>query len=283
MKVLFAVVLALASLAPAAPGQHRFIANCYSQGVVRIITKDESVEWEFDGLKAVQDSWVLDGGNYLFSCKNGVREISPDNTVVWEYNAAPGVEVHSVQPLPGNKVLVCECGSRRLIEIARGTGTITREIPLRTDLKTHVQFRTARKTDRGTYWVAFIGEGKIKEVDQTGTILNEFIVSDGHKNAHGIDLLSNGNVLASSANGGGIVEFDPQGKKIWEVTRDELLAAGLTEVKYTGGLKRLGNGNTVVSVYGGDPQFFEITADKQIVWTFNNPQFGRVAGFCLLD
>lgn len=261
---------------------HRFMANCVSQGKARLVNPSGETEWEMKGLRTIQDSWLLENGNYLFSHKTGVKEVTPAKDVVWEYRSPEGVELHSAQPIEDGKVLACECGTKRLIEIDR-KGTIVKEIALQSDNKLHTQFRTARKTARGTYWVAFIGQGKVKELDADGKMIRELKVANGHKHAHGIQELPNGNVLVSTADGGEVKEFDSNGALVWHLSKADMLAAGVVKVAYAAGIERLPNGNTLVSMYFGNPQFFEVTPDKKMVWSFHNPSFGNVAGFRLLD
>ena len=55
------------------------------------------------------------------------------------------------------------------------------------------------------------------------------------------------------------------------------------------GAHRLPNGNTILCNYGGhghlgqQPLFFEITRDKQVVWSFSDPQFQTINQIQILD
>lgn len=281
MKKLILLFLAIASLA-SAEVKHRFIANCFAQGRAVIVAEDGSIEWEFTDVRHIQDSWVLENGNYLFSWRTGVKEVTPDKQVVWEYNGPADIELHSAQPIEDGKVMACECGTKRIVEIDR-SGKIVKKIPLKSEAKRHVQFRTARKTDRGTYWVAYLAEGKIRELDGEGKVLREMKTTDGDKHAHAVQELPNGNLLVSTAYGGEIKELDPEGNTVWHLTKEELTAAGVEKLGYMAGVERLPNGNTLASMYNGIPQFFEITPDKKMVWEYYNEALGNVAGLRLLD
>lgn len=261
---------------------HRFMANCVNKGVAQIVNTDGSVEWKVGDLGGIHDSWLLENGNFLFSHKSGVREVSPDKKVVWEYTSPAAAELQSVQPIEDGKVLACECGTKRLIELDRA-GEIVKEIPLQSDDKVHTQFRTARKTVRGTYWVAYIGQGKVRELDSDGKTLREITVSDGSKNAHSVQELANGHLVVSTANGYDVKEFDADGKLVWRLSSKDMLAAGVKSVGYIAGVERLANGNTIVSMYHGNPQFFEVTPAKKIVWQYHNESFGNISSLCLLD
>jgi streptogramin lyase len=284
MKYRFVFIAALmASLtAQAEPVQHRLIVNGFSLGKAFIVAADKTIEKEVPDLEWVQDSWLLANGNYLFSYKTGVKELATDLSVVWEYKSPADVELHSVQPLENGHVLAAECGTKRLIEVDR-TGTIVNTIKLTTKYPRHLQVRTVRKTEQGTYWVAFLGESKIKEIDADGTVLREWKTGKVKKQAHGLQILANGHILASTAYAGSVKEFDADGQVVWELTPQDLVAAGVTKTGYTGMVQRLPNGNTMVSMYHGEPQLFEVTPDKKIVWTLYNEAFGNVAGFRVLD
>jgi hypothetical protein len=64
---------------------------------------------------------------------------------------------------------------------------------------------------------------------------------------------------------------------------------GIT-LKFVAGLKRLSNGKTVVTNwlghnnFGKAPQAIEITPDKKVVWTYNNPDIIKtLSSIYLLD
>jgi streptogramin lyase len=276
------IVLGAAALS-VAEVSHRFIINEFKQGKAFVIAADRSVERVISGLEGVQDGWMLENGNLLFSHKMGVKEIAPDDSVVWEYKSPDGVELHSVQLLENGNALACECGTKRLIEIDRKSGAIVKEIPLEVSDITHRQFRTARQTQTGTYWVMYAGESKAKEVDASGAVLREITLGEGIHKAHGVDPLPNGNVLVATAHGHSVEEYDPQGNRVWCLSEEDIKKAGAKKVSYIAGIKRLENGNTVISMYRGNPQLFEVTPDKKIVWKYYNKNLNSVVGFHLLD
>jgi len=259
--------------------QHRFIAVCFGMGKVQIVAKDGAVDWEATGFPCVQDCWIVEDGNVLVSYRTGVKLITPDHQTVWEYKSPDGVELHSAQPLVDQRVLACECGSKRLIEIDRSSEVIL-EVPLSSEASCHAQFRTARKTDNGTYWVAFLHEEKVQELDGDGTVLREIASSGG---AHGVVPLPNGNLLVSGGYGGEVKEYDKDGRVVWYLSKADMVAAGVEKPAYAAGLQRLPNGNTVVTMCGGVPQFFEVTPDKKMVWKYHNPELGDVSGITILD
>ena len=90
------------------PIEHRFLKCGCGSGSIAIVAKDGSIEWEFINKDEISDAWVLANGNIIFSFKAGLREITSQKTTVWEYKAPAGAEVHSCEPLPGERFLVGE-------------------------------------------------------------------------------------------------------------------------------------------------------------------------------
>jgi hypothetical protein len=117
--------------------------------------------------KDVCDATVLSDGRVLLSDRGGARIVTRDGQVVWDYRAPKEAEVYTCQMLPNGNVMVCEGGTKRLVEVDRA-GKIAVEIPLATGVGVHGQFRIARKLSDGTYLVAFWKEGCVKEIAADG-------------------------------------------------------------------------------------------------------------------
>jgi hypothetical protein len=262
--------------------QHRFIACCFSKGMIMIVGKDGKVEREIKGTGHVQDAWMLKNGNILYSHYGGAREIDKDNKVVWEYKIK-GCEVHSAQPLANGNVLVGESGNGRIVEVDR-SGKVVVEIKVETKVTgKHHQFRMCRKTAKGTYLVACFGDGVIKELDGDGKVLRTLSPAGQPKknNAHAAVPMPNGHVLASTGYGKSFVEFDANGKIIWTLSGADLPKD--FKLAYTCSIQQLPNGNRVIATYHGHPQFFEVTPQKKVVWSYENKDFGNVSGILILD
>ncbi len=263
---------------------HPFICCDYGGDKVCVVSAEGKVEWEL-AAKKPQDCWRLPNGNYLFCYVSGAMEVTPDKQTMWEYKAPEKVEVHSCQPLPDGRVLVVECGSSRLIEVDRA-GKVAKEIKLVTlpEIKLHNQFRGARKTAEGHYLVTFKGEGKIKELDGDGKVLRSISVPG---DPHGVLKLPHGHLLISCGDGHKVIELDEQEKVVWEINENDFPGNPL---RLMAGMQRLPNGNTIIANWGGhghlgqQPQFFEITSDKKIVWTFlDYPKFTSINQVQVLD
>lgn len=267
----------------APPVRHRFLCCDYQGNKVAIVAGDGSVEWEFP-TQTPQDCWQLGNGNVLFCYQNGAKEISPAKQVVWEYQAPPTAQCHSCQPLPDGRVLVAECGLSRIIEAGRD-GKIAREIKVVSEAKNmgH-QFRGTRKTADGHYWVCLMDEKKIVELSPAGALLRTIPV-DGFP--HAAVKLPNGHLLVTLGTAGKVIELDRDLKIVWQLGENE--APG-NPLRLPAGCQRLPNGNTLVCNYlpgpymGKQPQAFEVTREKKVVWEFaDHARFKTVNQIFLLD
>lgn len=279
-----AIIAALAlshTIAEAAP---RFICCDYNGGRVCVVSAEGKVEWEYP-CKSPQDCWMLANGNRLFCFFSGALEVTPEKAIVWEYKAPPNVEVHSCQPLPDGNVLVVEGGSSRIIEVNRA-GQIAKEIKLSTtpDVKTHNQYRGTRKTKNGHYFVCFKGEGKVVELNGDGKVLRAIKVPG---DPHEVLPLADGHLLVTCGDGHKVLEFDAAEKVVWELNENDVPGNPL---RLMAGAHRLPNGNTVFCNYlghgfiGKQPQFFELTPDKKVVWQFDDhAQFKTINQIQILD
>lgn len=265
-----ALVLASAIGQTIAAAARPFLACDHNGGKVCVVAADGTIQREIPA-KNPQDCWRLPNGNLLFCFVNGARELAADGRTVWEYQAPEKVEVHSCQPLPNGRVLVVECGTSRLIEVDRA-GKIAKEIPLHTapGIHTHNQFRGARKASNGHYFVCFKGEGKVVELDGNGKTVREIKVPG---DPHEVVPLARGHLLITCGDGHKVLELDRREKVVWELNENDLPGNPL---RLLAGCQRLPNGNTVICNYlghghiGEQPQFFEVTRDKKVVWEFKD-------------
>lgn len=253
-----------------------FACTDYGGNKVCLVDKTGKITWQISAARP-QDVWILPNGNILFAYLRGVKEVTRDKKVVWEFKAGKGNETHACQPLPDGKVMIAESGPMRIIEVDR-TGKITKEVKLTTKCKrTHAQMRGARKTAKGTYLVGQYSDGVLREYDAAGKIVWEF----RHKPTFGGIRLPNGNTLVSTGDGHHIVEVDKDGKVIWEIKEKDLPGNPL---RFTTGMQRLANGNTLVCNWGGhghvraQPQIFEVTRDKKVVGVIDDwKQFSTIS------
>lgn len=261
---------------------HALLAHSPEQGKDYLVAPNGGIAGAYTTGPKGEDSWLLPDGRLLASYGTGVREIDrTTGAITWEYKAAPGVEVHSCQPLPDHRVLICECGSKRLFEINRDF-TIAHEIRLESAQATHHQFRLARKTEAGTYLVAYGSDAVVRELDADGKTLQAFVLPPvKNRGVNGAFRLPNGHTLVTGGYGAEVYEFDSNARIVWTLKESDLPAG--FKLHYLGTAQRLPNGNTVISNFLGLPDVFEVTPDKRVVWQYHNEKIGPVSACVVLD
>lgn len=264
---------------------HAFACTDYTQGKVFIVSADGKAEWEYPA-ESCNDLWVLPNGNLLFNTGHGVREVTRDRKIVFDYQSKS--EIYACQRLTNGNTFVGECNAGRLLEI-EPSGRIAKELKLLPEGKDggHLYMRNARRLDNGHYLVAHYGEQVVREYDADGKVVRSIPAPGG---PHSVVRLPNGNTLISCADQkarAGAIEVDSTGKIVWEVWGDELPGARL---KFIAGIQRLPNGNTVLCNWlghgqlGKAPHLIEVTPQKQVVWTFADHQMMRtISNVQLLD
>lgn len=260
------------------------------KGKVAIVNAQGKVEWEFANKAETHDIQLLPNGNVLLPMpKSVIAEVNREGKVVWQYECKPKagytgrIEVHAFQQLPDGNVMIAESGNRRIIEVNR-EGKILREVPLTVENPNpHRDTRMARKLESGNYLVCHEGDGKIREYDPTGKVVWTYQMDLGGRpkapghgvEGHGVEVygairLPNGNTLIAGGNNNRVLEVNPKGEIVWKIEHNELPGIQLAWVTT---LHALPNGNIIVgNCHAGpnNPQLFEVTRDKKVVWKFND-------------
>ncbi len=302
MKTVFGCLLpALLLLAPEAtarqPGHssstaagqgngHAFVCTDYSQGKVFVVSAEGKVQWEYPAPHS-NDVWMLPNGNLLFTTGHGVKEVTREKRVVFSYESKSGV--YACQRLDGGLTFIGECNAARLLEVLP-TGKIAKELRLLPRGKDggNAYMRNARRLGNGHYLVAHYGQQVVREYGPEGKLLREIPAPGG---PHSVVRLPDGNTLIACGDkgkqGAKVVEVDPRGKTVWQITRSELPGISLA---FMTGLQRLPNGNTVISNWlghgrlGKGPHLLEVTRQKKVVWTYaDHTTIKTVSSVQLLD
>lgn len=259
------------------------ISDMLTQKIL-ILERDGSASWEFD-----QPGWVMDGeqlpnGNVLYCWyeakkpdQSGVREVTPDKKLVFEYKVPP--ECHSVQRLPDGLTLISDPANQRLIEVDRA-GHIVRELKLQVnDTHVHRVMRQCRKLANGNYLVAQSGDQAVVEYASDGRVVRRFPHSG---QTYGVLRLPNGNTLIGTGGGPGasmgksVLEVDADGKEVWSFNPGDFPPD--TNLDWVLGVHRLPSGNTVIVNFLGHGKggkgisVLEVTPRKQVVWTYREPR-----------
>jgi hypothetical protein len=253
---------------------HRFACTDYSGGKVFVVDPEGRAEWVYPA-SSCNDLWVLPNGNLLFNTGHGVKEVTREKKVVFEYNSSS--EIFACQRLADGNTLIGECNGGRLLEMD-AVGKIVKELRLLPVGKDggHLFMRNARKLANGNYLVTHYGAEAVREYDGQGKMVREIPAPGG---PHSAIRLPNGNTLIACGDMGGrgskVFEVDKTGNTVWSVAKDELPGISL---KFMAGLQRLPNGNTVMANWlghgqlGKAPHIIEVTPEKKMVWTFADHQ-----------
>jgi hypothetical protein len=251
--------------------KHTFACTDYTQGIVFIISEKGEIVWQYPAEKC-NDLWILPDGNLLFNTGKGVREVTRDKKIIFNYESEN--EIYACQRLANGNTFIGECNSGQLLEIAPDGKLVKKIKLLPADADGgHGFMRNARKLDNGNYLVAHYGLDKVTEYDPEGKIVHEIHIKGG---PHSAIRLPGGNTLIACSDHNGdprVVEIDKSDSVVWQITKNEL--PGI-ELKFMAGMEILPNGNLVLTNWvGHNPggkitHAFEITRNKKIVWIYDD-------------
>jgi len=257
-----------------------------------LLGEDGTPQWTAPQKKA-RDGYVLDNGHILIAWAKQVVEFDQDKKPVWTYKIDPSNgEIGTAQRLPDGNTLIAELGKNpRLIEVSP-KGEIKVEVKLQPETdNVHMQTRMARKLANGNYLVPHLLAFSIKEYNPQGKVVKAFATDTEHfggRDAKNWPFTAirtpasaqhpQGTTVVGCTYGNRVVEFDADGKIVWELTNKDVNGI----IKDACGVQRLPNGNTVVACYGKKKgvKLFEVNKDKKIVWQYAGPN--RVHHFQVL-
>lgn len=221
--------------------------------------------WEYD------DVWMLTNGNILFSHMYWVGEITPRKDFVWRMDAPAGTEIHTLQPIGLDRVLMIANAAPqpRLMIVNKKTGLIEldREIPYDPACGVHGQFRRFRLTAEGTFLAPQLSAHQVVEYDRHFEPIWSYQISSPWAAIR----LKNGNTLITSEQDELLREVTPNGETAWEFQLSQLPAQW--RIAGSQSCVRLDNGNTILCSRGGGgttPQLVEITPEKEVVWVLKD-------------
>lgn len=254
------------------------VSASYGKNLLAICDSQGKVLWShktagpMKGHAGHHDVQFLPNGNIFYHDSwTQLTEITLDKKVVWTYDSATRngnkgkrVDVHAFARLPNGNTMITESGVGRIIEVDKD-GKIVHQFPLK---KGGTQStRLVRITPKGTYLVCSERPGVVTEYNRKGEVVWDYMIKT---RVYGAIRLSNGNTLIASGSGNSVIEVTPDKKIVWEIK--SRVPNSDVELKWTTCLKELDNGNYIIgNCHAGpeNPQIFEITRDKKIVWTFD--------------
>ena len=297
------------SYAPAVlPGkglaQHPFLltgeADSRNKEQTLFVVRDGKVAWTYsvplkttNGESELGDATMLSNGNIVFCRRIGASEVTPDKKIIWNMEAPKGTEIHSIQPIGLDRVLVTVNGHPpKLMLINTKTGATEKELTLpaaRTNGSPHLQFRRVHQTAAGTYLAAHLLDNKVSEYDADGKEIWTYAIGGPWSAAR----LKNGNTLIAASQSR-ILEVNHDSNVVWEFSPTNAPDYRLFIFQE---VSRLANGNTVVcswcpggirssTNWPGSVQVLEISPEKKIVWALSqwkDPDLGRAFSIQLLD
>ena len=259
---------------------HSFLAT---GGETYILDGDGQVTWSYP--KSTRDGWVLPNGNVLLALSKAndggsVVEVTREGKTVFEFKGTQS-EVNTAQALENGNILLTEAGAKpRLLEVTRD-GKIAVEVALQAQTKDHhLQTRMARKLKNGNYLVPQLLDKVVREYQPDGKVVWEVATPHWPFTAIRLD---DGNTLINCTLGNLSIEVDAAGKTVWQVSNDDFPSKPFDDAC---GAQRLPNGNTVITAYHAGPgkvRLFEVTRDKQIVWTHVSDRKSGIHHFQILD
>jgi hypothetical protein len=252
-----------------------------------IIDEAGQTAWEYRG--GSRDGFILPNGNALIVYEDRVEEVTRDKQVVFSYKRSTlNQELGTTQRLYNGDTLVTELGQHpRLLEV-NTSGSVILTVPLQPETdNAHMQTRMARQLKNGNFLVPHLLAFAVKEYSPEGNVVNVLktdLEELGGRQAENWPFtairLDNGNTLVSLTHGNKVAEFSPRGEVVWKVTNDDV--HGL--FKDPCGSQRLASGNTVIGSHAAATgiSMVEVTREKQIVWTSDNPLAAGVHHFQIL-
>ena len=241
---------------------------------------------------STRDGFVLPNGNILLAVsknetypRGAVIEVTRENKIVFEFKGTQS-EVNTAQPLPNGHIMLTEAGDKpRVLEVDR-SGKIVVEFPIQCQTANHhMESRMTRKLANGNYLVPQLLDRVVREYTAEGKIVWEYKTPDEPKESWPFTAirLADGNTVINCTHGNMCLEVDKAGKIVWQLTNADLPSPLL---KDPCGAQRLPNGNTVIASYGAGTQtvkLLEVTREKKLVWTYEEPTNGGIHELQILD
>lgn len=278
MKSIFTAI-AILSLALTAQAERLVLVGAsYGKNILAITDAKGEVIWSHKtagpqrGHTGHHDVHLLPNGNILFhDTWTTLKEITLDKKVVWSYDSAnmngnksKRVDVHAFARLENGNTMIVESRVGRVIEVDQ-KGKLVHQFPLKPGGTTST--RWARHTPTGTLLVCSEQPGVVTEYDRNGKVVWDYLINT---RVYGAIRLKNGNTLIASGGGKSVVEVSPDKKVVWEIKGN--VPGTEIDLGWMTCLQELKNGNRIIgNCHAGDknPQIFEITHDKKVLWEFD--------------
>ncbi|MDD5140277.1 MAG: hypothetical protein PHY43_08475 [Verrucomicrobiales bacterium] len=272
--------------------QHPFLYYGEGNNVLYVVNHGKVV-WTYAFPKGgeIDDAWMLSNGHIICTVMNHCYEVTPQKKIVWAYDCPANTEVHALQPVGLDKVMIVQNGlPPRLFILDKKDNSVVMKHELSVtnaaDPKSvHLQSRNCRLTAQGTYLITFLKGVRVVEYDKDWKEIST-LKAETPWNAI---RLKNGNTLIPGDDHACVHELNPKGEIVWAIEKNDLPGIELRDIQSA---NRLANGNTVFCNRawgaGGNRfrvvQVIEVTPDKKVVWALRDwNHLGSATGIQLLD
>ena len=277
MKNILATFALLAITLTAQAERLVLVGASYGKNILAITDAKGEVIWSHKtagpqrGHTGHHDVHLLPNGNILFhDTWTTLKEITLGKKVVWTYDSAKQngnvgkrVDVHAFARLKNGNTMIVESGVGRVIEVDK-KGKLTHQFLLKKGGTQNT--RWARHTPKGNLLVCSEQPGVVTEYNRTGEVVWDYLINT---RVYGAIRLKNGNTLIASGGGKSVVEISPAKKVVWAI-HDKVPGTDIG-LGWMTCLQELKNGNRIIgNCHAGEtnPQIFEITPGKKVVWQF---------------
>ena len=280
MKKTILTLLGCCTVLPLSAKEDRLVlvGASYGKNVLAICEADGTVLWKHDtagpqrGHTGHHDLHYLKSGNILFhDTWTKTQEITLGKKVVCEYESAKAngnegkrVDVHAFARFPDGSTMIAESGIGRFIHVDK-KGLTQNVVSMGAGGRKST--RLVRMLGNGHYLACAEDPGVVTEYDKDGKVVWEYPTNT---RVYGAIRLRNGNTLIATGSGNSVIEVSPEKKVVWDITKK--VPDTEIELGWTTCLQELPNGNLVIgNCHAGDddPQIFEITKEKKVVWEFD--------------
>jgi hypothetical protein len=260
-------------------GEHDFFYAGEAQQERMFIVRGGKVAWSYvyPGKGEISDALLETNGHILFAHQYAITEIDQEGKVLWNYDAPPHTEIHTVQPYGKDALVFIENGDpAKLIVLRRRDNVVLHQFPLPVAHpdKVHPQFRRMRVTPAGTLLVAHMDMGKVVEYN----VWSRKLWSYDAPGIWDVEPLANGDVLISGNNEKYVREVNRKGQTVWAFTAADAPELNLSNMQTA---TRLKNGNTLITQWvnewsgpidkaGAPVQAIEVSQDKKLVWVLRS-------------
>jgi hypothetical protein len=210
------------------------------------LDKENKPRWQIDGLQFPLDIQLL-AGNRVLVAEHGANRITERDLkgqILWEKDIESPLVA---QRLPNGNTFIAT--NSQLVEITMAGKEVFTYTPPGFDM-----IMKAQKLRNGDIGLVLQGN-RFMRLDSTGREIKSFPVNVSTSGGR-IDVLPNGHVLVPEHRGNRLVEYNGDGKQVWEATVEQPVAA-----------VRLPNGNTLVTSMS-ERRAIELDPKGKEVWSY---------------